>query len=73
MWFQLRDLTHLLSLSHGANFSVPGAGKTTVAYGLYECERMRDRVDRLLVVAPLSGHEAPAPLEPQQPDRHGRR
>jgi SNF2 family DNA or RNA helicase len=58
MWFQLRDLAHLLSLSHGANFSVPGAGKTTVAYALYEYERMRNRVDRLLVVAPLSAFEA---------------
>lgn len=56
--FQLRDLAHLLSLSHGANFSVPGAGKTTVAYALYECERMRDTVNRLLVVAPLSAFEA---------------
>jgi SNF2 family DNA or RNA helicase len=33
--FQLRDLAHLLSLSHGANFSVPGAGKTTVAFALH--------------------------------------
>jgi len=27
--FQQRDLSHLLQLPHGANFSVPGAGKTT--------------------------------------------
>ncbi len=56
--FQVRDLAHLLALSHGANYSVPGAGKTTVAYATYECERMRGRVERLLVVAPLSAFEA---------------
>lgn len=33
--FQLRDLSRLMSISHGANFSVPGAGKTTVTYALH--------------------------------------
>jgi SNF2 family DNA or RNA helicase len=33
--FQERDLLHLLALPHGANFSVPGAGKTTVTLGLH--------------------------------------
>lgn len=56
--FQLRDLGHLLSLSHGANFSVPGAGKTTVSYALHALERARGRVDRLLVIAPLSAFGA---------------
>lgn len=56
--FQLRDLAQILALSHGANFSVPGAGKTAVAYAVYEAERTRGHVDRLLVVAPLSAFEA---------------
>lgn len=56
--FQRRDLARVLSLSHGANFSVPGSGKTTVTYAVYEAERIRDRVDRLLVVAPLSAFDA---------------
>lgn len=56
--FQLRDLAHLLALANGANFSVPGAGKTTVTYALHELERQRGRVDRLLVVGPLSAFEA---------------
>lgn len=56
--FQRRDLAHLLALSHGANFSVPGAGKTTVAYASYEALRTRGVVERLLVVAPLSAFEA---------------
>lgn len=58
MVFQRRDLMTLLGLSHGANFSVPGAGKTTAAYATYELERVRGRVGRLLVVAPLSAFEA---------------
>jgi SNF2 family DNA or RNA helicase len=34
-WFQTRDLRRLLSLQNGANFSVPGAGKTTVSLALH--------------------------------------
>lgn len=56
--FQVRDAGRLLALPHGANFSVPGAGKTTVAYAVYEAERVASRVDRLLVVAPLSAFDA---------------
>ena len=56
--FQQRDLGRLLALSHGANFSVPGAGKTTVAYALYEAERERRGIRRLLVVAPCSAFDA---------------
>jgi SNF2 family DNA or RNA helicase len=56
--FQIRDLSHLLALDHGANFSVPGAGKTAVQYALYETSRLRGRVAQLLVVAPLSAFDA---------------
>lgn len=56
--FQLRDLAHLLALEHGANFSVPGAGKTTVELAVYEAERAAGRIERLLVVAPLSAFDA---------------
>lgn len=56
--FQVRDLGHLLALPHGANFSVPGAGKTTVAYAAYEAERVAGRVEQMLVVAPLSAFDA---------------
>lgn len=56
--FQLRDLGRMLAMDNGANFSVPGAGKTTVAYALYEAERIAGRLDRLLVVAPLSAFDA---------------
>lgn len=56
--FQERDFAKLLGLDHGANFSVPGAGKTTVAYAVYEAERLAGRVAQMLVIAPLSAFEA---------------
>lgn len=56
--FQERDLAHLLALRHGANFSVPGAGKTTVAYALYETLHEQGLVEQLLVVAPISAFDA---------------
>jgi hypothetical protein len=56
--FQTRDLGRLLSLANGANFSVPGAGKTTVAYAVYDAERAAGRVEQMLVVAPLSAFDA---------------
>jgi superfamily II DNA or RNA helicase len=56
--FQERDTAKLVSLPHGANFSVPGAGKTTVAYAVYEAERSAQRVQQMLVVAPLSAFDA---------------
>jgi hypothetical protein len=56
--FQETDLAVLYRLSHGANFSVPGAGKTTVAYALHALEQAHGRVNKLLVVAPLSAFSA---------------
>ena len=56
--FQRRDLAHLLRLSHAANFSVPGAGKTAVAYGLFSAMQRRGTVERLLVVAPISAFDS---------------
>jgi SNF2 family DNA or RNA helicase len=56
--FQQRDITRLLSLRHGANFSVPGAGKTRTALAVYAAMRERGEVERLLVVGPKSAYEA---------------
>src|SRR4029077_2687300 len=56
--FQDDNLSVLLALSHGANFSVPGAGKTAVQLACYEAERHAGRVDRMLVAAPISAFEA---------------
>ncbi|MGE7434027.1 DEAD/DEAH box helicase [Kitasatospora sp. NPDC001175] len=56
--FQRRDLARLLSLGHGANFSVPGAGKTRVALALYSAVRERGEACRVLVVSPKSAYES---------------
>ncbi len=56
--FQLQNLGTLLSLPHGADFSVPGAGKTTVALANYALNRHRGHVQRLLVVGPIASFEA---------------
>ena len=54
--YQLENLQQLLALSNGANFSVPGAGKTTVTFALHLLSRQR--VDKVLVVAPRNAFPA---------------
>ncbi|WP_180218345.1 DEAD/DEAH box helicase [Streptomyces albus subsp. chlorinus] len=56
--FQRRDISKLLSLQHGANFSVPGAGKTRAALGVYGAMRAKGEARRLLVVSPKSAYES---------------
>lgn len=56
--FQRRDIAKLLSLRHGANFSVPGAGKTRVGLAVFQALRHTRQVVRLLVVGPKSSYEA---------------
>jgi hypothetical protein len=54
--FQIRDLEMLLRLPHGANFSVPGAGKTTVTFALH---LLVDKPgQKLLVIGPKSSFGA---------------
>lgn len=54
--FQCRDIGHLLSLPHGANFSVPGAGKTTVTFALHLL--VATQGEHLLVVCPKAAFPA---------------
>ncbi|MEU8205556.1 DEAD/DEAH box helicase [Streptosporangium sp. NPDC049046] len=56
--FQSRDIIKLLSLGHGANFSVPGAGKTRVGLATFQMLRARGDVRRLLVVCPKAAYES---------------
>ncbi|MFD3325737.1 DEAD/DEAH box helicase [Streptomyces sp. NPDC058701] len=56
--FQLRDIGRLLSMRHGANFSVPGAGKTRVGLAVYAAMKERGLARRLLVVSPKSAYES---------------
>ena len=55
--FQSDDLSEQLGLANAANFSVPGAGKTTVQIACYEAERKAGRVQKMLVVGPLAAYE----------------
>lgn len=54
--FQTRDVLELLKMPHGANFSVPGAGKTTVAIALDFLLMNSD--EKTLVICPKSAFEA---------------
>ncbi|MFF4290338.1 DEAD/DEAH box helicase [Streptomyces sp. NPDC001633] len=56
--FQKRDVAKLLSLQHGANFSVPGAGKTRVGLAVYAAMKEAGEVSRLMVVSPKSAYES---------------
>jgi len=56
--FQRRDIAQLLSMRHGANFSVPGAGKTRVALAIFAAMRESGEVQRLIVVSPKSAYES---------------
>lgn len=51
---QLKAALHLLGVGHGANFSVPGSGKTTVVLTLFQWKRKIGEVDSLFVVGPPS-------------------
>lgn len=54
--FQLRDLERLVSMPHGANFSVPGAGKTTVTFALHLLTQQPGQ--HLLVIGPKTAFPA---------------
>lgn len=56
--FQRENLARVLRLPHAADFSVPGAGKTTLALATFAILRHRRIVDRLMVVAPIAAFEA---------------
>ena len=49
---QLKAALHLLAVTNGANFSVPGSGKTTVVLAVYAWLKSLGEVDALFVVGP---------------------
>jgi SNF2 family DNA or RNA helicase len=55
---QTGAVAQLVMLGSGGNFSVPGSGKTTMTLAVYAALKARGDVDRALVIAPLSAHEA---------------
>ena len=53
-WFQTVPVKHAITLGNSANFSVPGSGKTWMAYSTYFSLKKRGDVNNLLVVCPLA-------------------
>ena len=51
---QIMPTAHAVELGSSANFSVPGSGKTWMAYFAYNELKKRGDVNKLLVVSPLS-------------------
>lgn len=49
---QYKAALHLLCTQNGANFSVPGSGKTTVVLAVFERLRQLGQIDSLFVVGP---------------------
>lgn len=52
--YQIDGLEHLLKVKNGANFSVPGSGKTTMVYAYYNSLKQAGIVDKIFVVGPFS-------------------
>jgi SNF2 family DNA or RNA helicase len=55
---QHENIHYLLDMENGANFSVPGAGKTLTALCVWQILKSRGILRKLLVVAPRSAFEA---------------
>lgn len=56
--FQIENINNLLSMPSGANFSVPGAGKTTTTLALWYELKKQGRSGPLIVIAPRSAFES---------------
>lgn len=56
--FQERNVKKLLGIPNGANFSVPGAGKTITTLMVWAQLKEQKKLKKLLILAPLSAFEA---------------
>jgi SNF2 family DNA or RNA helicase len=54
---QLHAVNHLLTVGNGANFSVPGSGKTSIALAYYHILRKKGDIHAILVIGPGSCFE----------------
>jgi len=55
---QSRNISMLLRMRSGANFSVPGAGKTMTTLAVWRVLQSRGQVNKLLVVCPRSAFDS---------------
>ena len=51
--FQVMRVQHMIEVPNVANFSIPGSGKTTMAYAAYSVLKDKGIIDQLFVVGPL--------------------
>ena len=56
--FQSISVASLVNMRNGANFSVPGAGKTTTALVVWDQLKKIGMIEKVLVIAPRSAFEA---------------
>ena len=52
--YQVKGLEHFIKIKHGANFSVPGSGKTTMVYAYFDYLLREGIVEKIFVVGPFS-------------------
>ena len=50
--YQKKSVKHLTEIGNAANFSVPGSGKTTIAYAAYSILKHKGIVNKIFVVCP---------------------
>jgi SNF2 family DNA or RNA helicase len=55
--FQIPSVHHLIEVTHSANFSVPGSGKTTMVLAGYSILKERNEVSKIIVICPRSAFE----------------
>lgn len=56
--YQKGAVKHLLGVENGANFSVPGSGKTTMIYAAFAVWKAINEIEKLLVIGPSSSFMA---------------
>lgn len=52
--YQIMSVNHLVAVNNGANFSVPGSGKTTMVYGSYDIWKDLGEIDAILIIGPIN-------------------
>jgi SNF2 family DNA or RNA helicase len=52
--YQIKGVEHFIKVKQGANFSVPGSGKTTMVYAYYDYLLREKIVEKIFVVGPFS-------------------
>jgi hypothetical protein len=63
---QATNVQSMISIRNGANFSVPGAGKTMTTLATWKFLQQRNEIDKLLIICPKSAFEAWTEEEPKE-------